>query len=690
MAGTCKTSSQSEFERRVVYAGMYMDMLSESEGVLDILEIRLGGEIVGALFGNKGTPKLLWMGAVSPSQDGEWRLYTLSWSALQHIWDHPNFKKYRKPLSEVTCSVLSMHELPLELVGNQELRADVEPQFVAEVFAIISSIQIEQRRITPSDGDNARLYCSVGRDVIRLLREKRIDIREIGVFVGRTNEVPIRGETAKPNLFLGAKMRPLTLAELSHPNNPKYPAWRELITDLAITDILTHLFALFPFTPPQYFLVRDTVASSYSNHSQHQRYSSADMVLSIRDSLREAKEKSRDVEVLQTHLARALHYVDARMVLTNMSLFKFSFDVGRTFGMFCRIVAAKGFPEEGSRQEFFREPRLYEQVMVDWLYALLALHSRGRTVHLDLHARNFACNNFLKRCQYKRYSIPKPADGDGDGDGAWYNIWTEHPEGFPKRYTGALLDFSRSSMMNEPYLRAQVGDELGADLLSHQHHQLRRGVERLLGVFAEGSAEQIARVAHLPQLESSAISDAPGLLRAASALDVAYLARNALDASRPCNPSREYMKVLAELEVDALFLFEELLRDTPRGAEFSDFPDHSWPAARLLNKHFSHLTAKRIGVSEKRPPGKGDLLVYDMRNIRVGETARPTEFARIMRESWEEGVAQGAISADLPEQFRDDASATRFTAERARNIQTYAAISRSAKSSETSGSWILE
>ena len=602
-----------------------------------------------------GEKRLFITGGVAESQDGEWWPIVLSWDELVADWRSMGYDEHRGLVESVVVSYFSDEAGPLLLDGDADMKQELEMSSqipnIAMLVAAAAAVLVVRRNYQPSQSENIRVFCELGAEVLHVMPKSKI--HDLVLMFTRQHGRLLRPVASDaPALPMGGgKLRPLSLAEISHPGNPKLPAWREWFTDQLVNDLVANgvVDQQFPFTAPQMFFVEGVRQEFFANHAQHERYQRAQTSVSIRALLEEARQLTAQqarkesagadaVAALDTHLLRALRYVDAKLVATDVAMLKFNSYVGRPLSLFADMIRSNAFGADSPRNALFRDARKYETVWVDWLYALYVLHSRAGVVHLDLHGGNVVVSHSVDRVAHHAFTVPNipvqalaeawsasggapkgsgskktpPAQPTADVSSAktpappapetmpatlaaapepeLITILTENDADDPK-LMGAFIDFSRAVAFPTrralslllPDQRREYGDT--------QIEQMGASVERLLDSFAETHAD----LAHRARVSFRAAASAPALqFRAATALDVACVARSVLAAA--VNPSKGLLTVASAIEVDALRDFVALL-ETKTSVPFEEMPPTEWPALRALLRHFRH----RAGTARVSP-----------------------------------------------------------------------------------------
>jgi hypothetical protein len=635
----------------LAWAAATLTRLGRSVGGLPSIIAHSNDAPLAIIVGNKN--RLFITGGVAESQDGEWWPIVLSWDELVADWRSIGYNEHRDLVESVVVSYFSDEAGPLLLDGDPDMKQEFEMSSqipnIAMLVAAAAAILVARRNYQPSQSENIRVFCELGAEVLHVMpKNKLMDL--LMLFTRQHGRLLIPGLSNAPALPMGGgKLRPLSLAEISHPGNPKLPAWREWFTDQIVNDLVANgvVEQQFPFTAPQMFFIEGARQEFFANHAQHERYQRAQTSVSIRLLLEEARQQTAQqarkesantdaVAALDTYLLRALRYVDAKLVATDVAMLKFNSYVGRPLNLFAEMIKANAFGADSPRNALFRDARKHDTVWVDWLYALYVLHSRVGIVHLDLHGGNVIVSHTANRAAHHVFTVPnipvatlaeawtggaprsekstaakaeaaksgntasasardksKPlaaanaapnektdTNPAADSDAPTLTIVTENDADDPK-IMGAFIDFSRAIAFPTrrtlhfllPDQRQEYGDT--------QLEQLGVSVERLLDSFAETHADLV----HQARVAYRAAAAAPALqFRAASALDVASVARSVLSAA--VNPSKDLLTTAASIEVGALRDFVALLTAPPTA--FEDLPAAEWPALRALLRHFRH------------------------------------------------------------------------------------------------------
>lgn len=374
--------------------------------------------------GRKGAGQRLFItGGVAESQDGEWRPIALSWEELRERWRSEGYKEFRELVEPVALSYFADDVGPMQLAGDPELREELEmcsciPDVVM-LTAAAAAILAARKNHHAAQSENIRVFQELGEIVLKVIPEEKL--QDLAMLFTRLNGLHMQPTVSKaPALLMGgAKLRPLTLAEISHPGSPKLPAWREWFVDMFVNDLVANgvVDQQLPFTPPQMFFVEGAGADFFANHAQHERYHRAETTVSVRKLLAEARRITQEqarlestgsdtAAALDSHLLRALRYVDAKLVMTDVALLKFNGYVGRPLKLFAEMIRAQSFGADSPRNALFRDARRQETLWVDWLYTLYVLHSRLGVLHMDLHAGNVVVSHTANREPHHVFQVP--------------------------------------------------------------------------------------------------------------------------------------------------------------------------------------------------------------------------------------------------------------------------------------------
>lgn len=665
---------------KLLWGGTTLTSLGKATGGLPGIVAKSENQPLAVIIGTGN--RIFLSGGVYDSQDGEWRPVAMAWEELTKAWTSEGYKAHKEIVEGVVLDYFTEETGPLTLDGDPEMKQAFEMSskipLIAQLIALVGAFQVLQRNIDPAATANTRIFCELGSAVLKIMTAEQR--HEIVMLLTRLPGQQLNPQQSKaPALRLGgAKLRPLTLAELSHPFNPKLPAWREhmidvMVTDLAINEIVKNQL---PYALPEVFMVEGTGEDFYANQSQHEKYRRAEGMVSIRQLLDEARRStmkqakdetvgSDSVELLDTHLVKALRYLDAKLVMTDVSMLKFSGYIGRPLKLYSSLIKAQAFGKDSPRNAFFRDARKYAPVLVDWLYTLYVLHSRTGIIHFDLHAGNVIIgHNALRKKQHVFYVHGAAISVDGDDDD-------------PKAM-GGFIDFSRANAFPSRRLRDLLLPEQREEFADTQYEQLARAIGAILEVFSDTHAQ----LAHKAKMAAMAAKSFPALLfRAATALDVAMLARTLLTAAgEGGNPSKEFTKLAAAIEVEALADFAELLTEQEEleGATFEKLPPGDWPALRALKKHFGYMN--------ETPAEDAETLHYDAPFVL--DPRNPAEFAKTVCMSWN---AYDDVARPPPELYaaKGAESYAALHAKRMLAIQQMAAMHRKTTSAETTGSWII-
>jgi hypothetical protein len=622
-------------------------------------------------------------GGAAQSQDGEWRAVSLSWSLISEYWESEGYANIRRKVEAATMQYFTDDDGPLTLEGPEEgarCGAPLSVPLVAQLTMAAAAVMVARKDIARGQSENIRLFEEMGATALERL-DKDETHALIGLF-GEIEGVHLVGELGLSMRMGGAKLRPMSLAEIAHPRNPKYPAWREWRADMLVANLVVNGVAeiQLPMTAPELFYVEGTGPACYANHTQHQRYEKTEAMTRTKDMLAAAKKQAnQDVlnETLDSHLTRALHFMEAALVMTDISLLKFSMYAGRTFAVYTDMVRDKTFGADSARNLLVRDAAIYDNVVLDWLYALFVLHTRGKIIHMDLHANNFTVLHSVERSKNHAYRVPNP-------DGEPVLLVTEGDDRDPKA-AGAVIDFSRAVVFDAAGTKEALGPEEADEFLSHQVAQLRKGVDYILQALSDTHLTQVTRLRkraqRLPQFQVTSELGAV-FIRAASALDVATLARAALGSIEGCNASKQFVDLMADLEVGALQLFEELLPADTAAVGMVDkpaapLPDETWPAARLIWRHYAHR-------QRTTSPPKLETTVYRWDAPIRTDVRDPVAWAALVRDAWKDWGTRPPPAA-----FATDAAASARAAAAEREVQKIAAAHRRQKATDSSGSWVI-
>lgn len=615
-------------------------------------------------------------GGVAPSMDGEWRGVSVSLQTLAQYWRAEGYDDVRGRVETAALEYFSDESGPIHLEGDDKLiDAAGNIPLLAQLILVTATVQLLRSNLLSSQCESMRLFEEMGAITLEHLQEEDKDIL-IKLF-SRIQGVAITGSLGVKLSMGGAKIRPLSLAEAAFPGNPKYPAWREWYADLAVSNLVINWIAplQLPMVPPEMFLIEGTDSRFYFNHSQHERYRRATAMTDTRELVETAKEaakKNKGGEALDDHLSRALHYIDATVIITDISMLKFVEYAGRPLAVYTQMVADNVFGADSPRNLMFRESAIYDCVVVDWLYALMVLHQRGHILHTDLHANNFTVYHGIERSPKHEYVVPTE-------EGPAMLRLNSDPR--DPRAAGAIIDFSQAVAFDVADLRASLGEEVAAEFMAHQVRVTRRRVDRILEMFADAHLAPVQRfrtaLEEMP--EALAPDAAQSFFRAVSALDAAMLARACLASVRKCNPSKAFISMMADIETSAVEMFGELLGAEP-GAELAD---HEWPAARLLLKHFRHYATKTAIPREI----DDDAMRYTYNAPIDVDVRDPAAYAGLVRDAWKFWGGSDALPAPAP--FGSDAEAKKAADTRATGLRKIAAAHRQRKAVDSSGSWVI-
>lgn len=247
---------------------------------------------------------------------------------------------------------------------------------------------------------------------------------------------PVFGSKYIRHISTGFKMIPLNLREVQRPYDIKYKPWREYFISLLASDLVPNQIAPgFPILC-NHLYIKNSKKGLYDNKTQYDKLRNSEIAKDILHTLHDAQSgtyllSSIDKQWINTKFQKLsekiddpINYLSDEIIMSDVSLFIISENVGRTFG---DIMINEQLIKRLESYDTFAK------YLFEVCYNLLAINKLG-VIHGDLHLNNATIGQLYRDASgFVLYDAGAEYAFENDG------------------YFASIIDFSRSIINPEEY-----------------------------------------------------------------------------------------------------------------------------------------------------------------------------------------------------------------------------------------------